>query len=72
VPFPYSSHIEGKLRELRAHYGKTLYRVLYFQDGQGIFVLLHAIEKSTAKLPVNAIQIAQERLHHYLIRQKGA
>jgi phage-related protein len=71
MPFPYSSHIAGKLRELRPHYGKTLYRVLYFQDDQGVFVLLHAIEKRTAKLPESAIQIAQERLNHYLTHREG-
>jgi hypothetical protein len=29
LPFPYSSQIRGKLRELRTHYGKEHYRVLY-------------------------------------------
>ena len=26
LPFPYSSQVEGKLRELRAHYGKVQHR----------------------------------------------
>ncbi len=34
--------------------------------------MLHGFEKSTAKMPLSAIKVAQERLHHYLIRQKGA
>ena len=29
LPFPHSSQIEGELRELRCHYGRNLYRVLY-------------------------------------------
>jgi len=24
LPFPYSSQVEGKIRELRTHYGRTL------------------------------------------------
>jgi phage-related protein len=29
LPFPHSSQVEGELRELRCHYGRELYRVLY-------------------------------------------
>ena len=29
LPFPHTSQIEGELRELRCHYGRDLYRVLY-------------------------------------------
>lgn len=29
LPFPWSSQVEGELRELRCHYGSELYRVLY-------------------------------------------
>lgn len=28
LPFPWSSQLEGELRELRCHYGSELYRVL--------------------------------------------
>ncbi|HET9275476.1 MAG TPA: type II toxin-antitoxin system RelE/ParE family toxin [Gemmatimonadales bacterium] len=30
LPFPYSSQVRGRLRELRAHFGRDQYRVLYF------------------------------------------
>ncbi len=30
LPFPYSTQIRAKLRELRTQYGKDHYRVLYF------------------------------------------
>jgi phage-related protein len=43
--FPYSSQVAGRLRELRVHYGRTLYRVLYYGDARRTFVLLHAFEK---------------------------
>lgn len=29
LPFPHTSQVEGELRELRCHYGRQLYRVLY-------------------------------------------
>src|SRR5439155_25271600 len=33
LPFPWSSQLEGELRELRCHYGSELYRVLYRRSG---------------------------------------
>ena len=48
LPFPYSSQVRGKIRELRAHYGDEHYRVLYFGAPRRVFVLLHAFEKRTA------------------------
>lgn len=71
LPFPYSSQVEGKLRELRAHYGKTLYRILYYQDAQGPFILLHAFEKKTPKIPKREINIARERMVDHQIRKRG-
>jgi len=40
LPFPHSSQVEGELRELRCHYGRELYRVLYRRSGR-LVVLLH-------------------------------
>jgi phage-related protein len=70
LPFPYSSQVEGKLRELRAHYGKKLFRILYYQDSEGVFVLLHAFEKRSQKLPEREIRIGLERMIHDQ-RKKG-
>jgi len=60
--FPYSSQVEGKLRELRAWYGKTLYRVLYYGDADRRFVLLHAIKKNAEKLPEANKQLGLRRM----------
>ena len=62
LPFPYSSQVEGRLRELRAHYGKNQYRILYYCDANQVFVLLHAFQKRTQKLPNREIQIATEQM----------
>lgn len=70
LPYPYSSQVEGKLRELRAHYGRALYRILYFQDTQGTFILVHGFEKKTAKIPKTEIEIARKRMLNHQERRR--
>jgi phage-related protein len=59
LPFPHSSQVAGELRELRCHYGRSHYRVLYRRSGR-LIVLLHMFAKRSAKLPKREIEIAQE------------
>ncbi len=65
LPFPYSSQVRGKIRELRTRYGKERYRVLSFGAPGRIFVLLHALEKSTEKIRERDIKIAEDRMKKY-------
>jgi phage-related protein len=60
LPFPHSSQIEGPLRELRCHYGRALYRVLYRRSGN-LFILLHMIRKTSGTVPRAEIEIAKQR-----------
>lgn len=60
LPFPHSSQIEGELRELRCHYGSTLYRVLYRRSGN-LFILLHAFAKRSARVSEADKQVARQR-----------
>lgn len=60
LPFPRSSQVEGQLRELRCHYGRELYRILY-RRSQRLFVLLHIFEKRTAAIPESEIEVAGQR-----------
>lgn len=60
LPFPHSSQVDGELRELRCHYGRELYRVLYRRSGR-LIVLLHIFSKRTAKIPSSEISLAQQR-----------
>lgn len=60
LPFPHTSQVEGPLRELRCHYGTSLYRILYRRSGN-LFVLLHALRKNSRKLSRAEIEIAQKR-----------
>src|SRR5712692_8233082 len=62
LPFPYSSQVRRKLRELRTQQGKDKLRILYFGDAKRIFVLLHGIVKRSAKLPEEDMRIAEARM----------
>ena len=62
LPFPYSSQVTGKLRELRTQYGKSKYRVFYYGDRLRTFVLLHGIRKQNEALTNQDKQIAFERM----------
>jgi phage-related protein len=62
LPFPYSSQLVGRLRELRVHYGRTLYRVLYYGDVQRTFVLLHAFEKRSQAVPEAELRVGMRRM----------
>ena len=59
-----SSQIEGELRELRCHYGRELYRILY-RRSENLFVLLHIIHKRTATIPDADKQIARQRWENF-------
>lgn len=60
LPFPHSSQVEGELRELRCHYGRNHYRILY-RRSERLLILLHAFAKRTKKLPEREIQVARDR-----------
>ena len=71
LPFPYSSQIEGRLRELRVHFGRTLYRILYYGDAYRSFVLLHAFEKRSPAIPEAALRLGTERMRKDQNRKGG-
>jgi hypothetical protein len=62
LPFPYSSQVEGKLRELRTKFGKTRLRVLYYGDANQVFQLLHGLIKDTDALEQSDIDKGNERM----------
>jgi len=62
LPFPYSSQVRGRLRELRTQHGKDKLRLLYFGDARRAFILLHGIVKRTARLPEKDIRVAEVRM----------
>jgi phage-related protein len=67
LPFPHSSQVVGELRELRCHYGRSLYRILY-QRSHRLLVLLHIFPKSSSKIPAVEIRLAQRRWEDFKAR----
>ena len=71
LPFPYSSQVRGKLRELRTQHGKDRIRILYFADARRWFILLHGLIKRTGKLSESDIGIAERRMLNHIGRARG-
>lgn len=67
LPFPHSSQVEGGLRELRCHYGRRLYRVLY-RRSERLMILLHIFAKRSAKIPEREIEVARVRWDDFKAR----
>ena len=62
LPFPWSSQVRGKLRELRCHYGRKHIRILYYCDVRRIFILLHGLRKAAAALDRQDVSLAEKRM----------
>jgi phage-related protein len=62
LPFPYSSQVDGRVRELRTRFGKTRLRILYFGDTNQEFILLHGVVKNTDKLEKSDIEAAKNNM----------
>jgi phage-related protein len=67
LPFPHSSQVDGELRELRCHYGRELYRILY-RRSERLIVLLHVFAKRSAKIDRRDIRVAHERWEDFKAR----
>jgi phage-related protein len=67
LPFPHSSQVAGELRELRCHFGRHLYRILY-QRSHRLLILLHMFGKRTSKIPQSEIRVAQRRWEDFKAR----
>lgn len=67
LPFPHSSQIEGELRELRCHFGSSLYRVLYRRSANRT-ILLHMFRKDTGRVPEREIEVARVRWEDFRAR----
>ena len=65
LDFPYTSQIQGRLRELRLRLGKARYRVLYFFDERRTCVLLHGFTKNTEAVPPAETCVALQRMDEH-------
>jgi len=70
LPFPHSSQVDGELRELRCHYGRDHYRVLYRRSAR-LLILLHIFAKRSAKIPTSDTQTAHDRWDDFKSRMNA-
>ena len=70
LPHPWSSQIDGELRELRCHFGSDHYRILY-RRSENLFVLLHIFSKRTRAMPAQEKAIAKERWSDFKRRMEA-
>ena len=70
LPFPHTSQIDGPLRELRCHFGRAHYRILYRRSGN-LFILLHMIRKTSKAVPQAEIEIAKQRWQDFKLRMEA-
>ncbi len=65
---PHIKKIKGtkNLWELRIKHSTDNFRIFYFCFTGSQFVLLHAIRKTTGKIPMKEVDIALKRLHNFL------
>jgi len=67
---PYAKHIEGQLWELRTHYNRNRYRIIYFLVTGQTFILLHGFIKKSGPIAEGDLQIARTRHEDYLARRR--
>jgi phage-related protein len=69
LDYPYTSQIEGRLREVRPRAGKARYRVLYFFDEDRTAILLHGFTKNTSAVEEADKRIGRERMAKHEARR---
>jgi phage-related protein len=70
LPFPHSSHIRGDIRELRCHWGRQHFRILYARSDR-LVVLLNAFRKASSRIPDSEILLAEERWNDFRVRMNA-
>jgi phage-related protein len=68
TPYPHTSHIEGKIFEVRVKFSSNQYRILYFIDTGCV---LHGFNKKTREVKRADIKLAKTRMKDYLERKKN-
>jgi phage-related protein len=71
TPYPHTSHIEGKIFEVRVKFSSNQYRILYFIDTGKEIILLHGFNKKTREVKMSDITLAKSRMKDYLERKKN-
>jgi len=59
----------AEIWEVRVAFGNNIFRLLGFFDGSNLIVLDNAFQKKTQKIPLQEIQLAEERRRDYFMRR---
>jgi phage-related protein len=72
LPRQYLEKVRGELWALRPEYDSNEYRIIFFfhKEAQA-FIVLHAIHKTTQRIPEGDIDTAESRMDDWLIREAG-
>ena|SRR6266571_9500702 len=65
LPRPYLEKLRGDLWALRPEYAGNEYRIIFFHDHGGAFVVVHAIHKTTQRTPDEEIRTAEARMDEW-------
>jgi phage-related protein len=70
LPAQYLEKVRGELWALRPEYGGNEYRIIFFHDDESKqFIVVHAIHKTTQKIPEVDISTAEDRMDDWNERQ---
>jgi phage-related protein len=69
LKYPFVSHAEGKIWELRIKASGKNHRVLYFFYTGRRIVLLHAFLKVSSKIPPGGLDLARQRIIGFLEKE---
>lgn len=71
LPRPYLEKVRGDLWALRPEYAGNEYRIIFFHDSDhsGAFICVHAIHKTTQRIPEDEIKTAEARMDNWRERE---
>lgn len=69
LPKNYLEKVEDKLWALRPEFGGNEYRLFFCKTERGTIVIVHAIHKTTRRLPPNDVEIARRRKDELTTRE---
>jgi len=71
LPAQYLEKVRGELWALRPEFGGNEYRIIFFHDDVSKkFVVVHAIQKTSQRIPEDDISTAESRMDDWNERQK--
>jgi len=72
LPRNYLEKVRGEIWALRPEYGGNEFRIFFFFSSENqAFIVVHAIRKTTQRLPEVDIKTAEDRMDDWLVNEAG-